>query len=549
MIRSVPCACSIRQRRGGFFLVLVLVVIVIATLSVYSFTELMVAQDDSAHLAGDLVQARVNTESACEAMRLILSQPPDARVDMGGVYSNAALFQAITVSLGDDNVTPSNFSVIAPSLDEMGQLSGIRFGLQDESARLNINTLVVLEENSALLVPALALTSGEATDEIDTESLAVSLLMALPGMTEDVADAILDWLDEDDEARPFGAESDYYTTLPTPYSAANGPLHSVEELLLVRGVTPTLLFGVDSNRNGVVDADEQARFGMGIETPGALGWATYLTVHGAEANKRSDGTPAIKVNQDDLELLYEELSEALGDETFASYVTAYRIAGVSSLVSAATGTGATSNTQNATSPPQEWSADVLAQMDLTGGGGTNINQILDLVDSQVTVGNQTYSSPFKSDPILMAAYMPLIMDALSTQDAAVIPGRININECAAELLYGVPILEEETVDAILEARQNASDDPNRQFETWPLVEGIVTIEQMRQLLPLFTGGGDVYRAQIVGYFETKGASHRVEVIMDATTVNPKIVSWRDLSHLGRGFDLSVLGLRFGEPTQ
>ncbi len=549
MIRSFHCCSPKRQRRGGFFLVLVLVVIVIATLSVYSFTELMVAQDDSAHLAGDLVQARVNTESACEAMRLILSQPPDARVDMGGVYSNAALFQAITVSLGDDNVTPSNFSVIAPSLDEMGQLSGIRFGLQDESARLNINTLVVLEENSALLVPALALTSGEATDEIDTESLAVSLLMALPGMTEDVADAILDWLDEDDEARPFGAESDYYTTLPTPYSAANGPLHSVEELLLVRGVTPTLLFGVDSNRNGVVDADEQARFGMGIETPGALGWATYLTVHGAEANKRSDGTPAIKVNQDDLELLYEELSEALGDETFASYIAAYRIAGVSSLVSTATGTGATGNTQNATSPPQEWSADLLAQMDLTGGGGTNINQILDLVDSQVTVGNQTYSSPFKNDPILMAAYMPLIMDALSTQDAAVIPGRININECAAELLYGVPILEEETVDAILEARQNASDDPNRQFETWPLVEGIVTIEQMRQLLPLFTGGGDVYRAQIVGYFETKGASHRVEVIMDATTVNPKIVSWRDLSHLGRGFDLSVLGLRFAAPTQ
>ena len=69
------------------------------------------------------------------------------------------------------------------------------------------------------------------------------------------------------------------------------------------------------------------------------------------------------------------------------------------------------------------------------------------------------------------------------------------------------------------------------------------LEQMRQLLPLWTGGGDMYRAQIVGYFETLGASHRSEVIIDATTVNPKIISWRDLSHLGRGFDLSVLGLR------
>ena len=88
-----------------------------------------------------------------------------------------------------------------------------------------------------------------------------------------------------------------------------------------------------------------------------------------------------------------------------------------------------------------------------------------------------------------------------------------------------------------------SDDPNRQFETWPLVEGLVTLEQMRLLTPLWTGGGDVYRAQIVGYFEATGVSHRADVVLDATSINPKVIAWRDLSHLGRGFDLSVLGLR------
>ena len=60
---------------------------------------------------------------------------------------------------------------------------------------------------------------------------------------------------------------------------------------------------------------------------------------------------------------------------------------------------------------------------------------------------------------------------------------------------------------------------------------------------VLTGGGDVYRAQIVGYFEATGLAHRQEVIIDATTVNPKIVSYRDLSHLGRAFDVSVLGIR------
>ena len=165
----------------------------------------------------------------------------------------------------------------------------------------------------------------------------------------------------------------------------------------------------------------------------------------------------------------------------------------------------------------------------------------------VTVGDgdnaQTYSSPFSSDLISMALYLPVLMDALSTQDVDLMPGRINLNRCPAELLYGIPILDEETVNLILEARAQETDDLNRQYETWPMIEGIITLEQMRLLLPLWTGGGDVYRAQIIGYFETIGASHRSEIIIDATTVNPKITSWRDLSHLGRGFDLSVLGMR------
>ena len=41
--------------RNGFFLVLVLIVIAIATMAVYSFTDLMLAYDDSAYLSGDLV--------------------------------------------------------------------------------------------------------------------------------------------------------------------------------------------------------------------------------------------------------------------------------------------------------------------------------------------------------------------------------------------------------------------------------------------------------------------------------------------------------------
>lgn len=583
---------SFRRRDGGFFLVIVLIVIVVATMAVYSFTELMIAYDESAYLAGDLVQARVNVESAADTIRLVLSQPRNARLEMGGVYNNPQLFQAITVSSGADGATPSNFTVLAPGLDETGRLAGIRYGLQDESARLNVNALIVLEENSDGLMAVSSLGAGGG-DELMTDNLAVAMLMALPGMTEETADAILDWIDADDEPRPFGAESEYYSGLPTPYEPANGPLQSVEELLLVRGVTPELLFGVDANRNGVLDADEQQRYGVSIETPGVLGWAAYLTVHGAEANKTDEGLPRVNVNQDDLELLYEELLEALGDEELASFIVAYRVSGeppasaaglASELGGASSGDssgggdgrgdgrggggddpfggggdflgdgdggdsngGGSGGSDDEETPPLPWSSDVLEEVDLTGGGGTDLTQILDLIGAEVTIGDgenaTNYVSPLTEDPVSLAGSLPLLMDTLTTQDVAVLPGRINLNECPAELLYAIPVLDPETVDAILRARQDDSGDLNRRFETWPLAEGIVTLEQMRLLLPLVTGGGDVYRAQVIGYYETIGASHRSEIIIDATTVNPKIVAWRDLSHLGRGFDRSVLGIR------
>lgn len=55
--------------------------------------------------------------------------------------------------------------------------------------------------------------------------------------------AIQDWRDVDDDTRMDGAESLYYLSLPQPYRPANQDFKSVDELLLVRGVTPSMLYG------------------------------------------------------------------------------------------------------------------------------------------------------------------------------------------------------------------------------------------------------------------------------------------------------------------
>ncbi len=67
-----------------------------------------------------------------------------------------------------------------------------------------------------------------------------------------ITDSILDWVDPDDLVNPFGAESEYYYSLPEPYPAKNGFFDVPEELLLVRGVTPEIYYG----RKGMSEAGE-----------------------------------------------------------------------------------------------------------------------------------------------------------------------------------------------------------------------------------------------------------------------------------------------------
>jgi len=58
-----------------------------------------------------------------------------------------------------------------------------------------------------------------------------------------IVDSIQDWRDKDALHRLNGAENDYYQSLPEPYNCKNGDFDTLEELLLVRGVTPELFYG------------------------------------------------------------------------------------------------------------------------------------------------------------------------------------------------------------------------------------------------------------------------------------------------------------------
>jgi len=65
-------------------------------------------------------------------------------------------------------------------------------------------------------------------------------------------DSILDWIDNNDNPRLNGAESDYYLSLDPPYLAKNGPIDDITELLLIKGITPEMFWGL-------AGSDEQNR--------------------------------------------------------------------------------------------------------------------------------------------------------------------------------------------------------------------------------------------------------------------------------------------------
>jgi general secretion pathway protein K len=88
--------------------------------------------------------------------------------------------------------------------------------------------------------------AGKININVISESMLRKIIgnLGLEGEERDVVvDSILDWRDPNDLHRANGAENDYYQSLKEPYDCKDGNLDSIEELLLVRGVTPDLFNG------------------------------------------------------------------------------------------------------------------------------------------------------------------------------------------------------------------------------------------------------------------------------------------------------------------
>ncbi len=535
------CSQTNRDRRGSA-LVLTLIVVAMLTLGAAAFFERMFAEHQAERAHGQQLQAENFAESGVEYAKAVLMQDYDTIQQSGGLFANPGLFQGILVK--DDPLAAfrGRFTILSPDLTTDGYFGGTRYGLENESARLNLNTILLADQ------------SGDNGGH--------KLLMTLPGMTESIADAILDWIDPDEDAREQGAERDYYAALPHPYAPRNGPFGSLDELLLVRGLTPALLYGADLNRNNAIDGNEENLTAIDNtdNSNGDLnrGWAAYLTLDSAEANVRADGTQKIDVNMDNLEDLQKQLSDVFSeDET--KFIIAYRQGGPY------TGRDASKSISSVTVDPKQ-------------RGNVRLNTVLDLIGvktriAQTAQGNSEASPQggvsgavksggrgasgdnnsnsrvvidpaFPDDATSMQNYLPKLMENLAVNAAPSIPGRLNVNQAPRALLLGIPNLTPTQVDQIIATRDVSISEqhPEQKYETWLLQDEVVDLETMKKLMPLVTSGGSVYRAQVVGFFDKDGPADRIEVVIDATQSPPVVRRRWSLRALGPGYSPEFLGV-------
>lgn len=129
--------------------------------------------------------------------------------------------------------------------------AGARFyyGLEDERGRININLL-----------------------NTQTAKILIQLIELL-GYDEQAAQTItfssIDWRDSDSNLsqNEYGAEDDHYMSLSEPYHTKNRPFENVEELLLVRGMTPEIFAKI---KNYVTVYPKQGNFAININTAPAV---------------------------------------------------------------------------------------------------------------------------------------------------------------------------------------------------------------------------------------------------------------------------------------
>lgn len=440
----------------------VLIVVMLASMVVVSLLFRLRAEETAAAAGSGSEQAyAVAMSGIYEAMRIAAESAPGSN----DWFDNPAAFRERLVL--DDGADRWFFTVYAQQEPDRDDL---RFGLTDEASKLNIN---------------------EATEE---------MLEKLPKMTPYLVQGLLDFLDTDDTPRPEGAEQEYYDNLPSPYRAANGPLETLEELLLVRGFTPSILYGEDANLNFRLDANEddaEAQFPPdNKDNKLEYGLRQDLTVSSYDVNRDNRGAPRINLNDTNSVLAVPDpVNPEELPETLVTYIEALR--------------------RN--------NARIEQPADLLEAKGKFKDEAGKEVELESGVGKNE---------------LPLVLDRFTTLAEPHQRGLIDVNTASSRVLKTLPGIDEALADSIVAARRNLRPE-QRRTTAWLYQEGLLDAGQFKKLSPYLTARGFQFHCQVLGYGVPSGRYRVLEAIIDIAETKPVISYLRDITRLGLPFPIEV----------
>lgn len=282
-----PILFPARRRRGSLLVIAMVICFGLISVSVYYANAIRLE-----YLAAENLKAGLQAEQAIAGAARYIAYVLAAQDELTpGIPPIVELgdYVAENVPVGE-----ATFWLVGRDPDDAFENEEPVFGLIDEASKLNINTAPL------------------------------EVIEMLPGMTYELAAAIVDWRDADQELTPDGAEASEYEQSGLGYSVKDSDFETPEELRLVMGMDTEFLYGEDVNRNGVLDPNED---------DGDLSWPPdnadgvldaglleYVTTFTRERNVRpDDGEPAINIRsntaqQDLYELISERISQQRAEE-------------------------------------------------------------------------------------------------------------------------------------------------------------------------------------------------------------------------------------------
>ena len=472
-----------RQRASilvGLLWCLALLAVVVIGVLHMSRLDLMVVKNQ-----GDTIQAHYLALAGIEKAKALLYHEMtelkrSAKSHSAALYDAPEEFREIRLGRG-------HFSVLRQGRAEDG--GRIVYGISDEEARLNVNVA-----------------SSEQLSKIET-------------LTPEIIAAIQDWRDSDNAARPLGAEAEHYVGLRVPHLPRNGPVQTMRELLMVRGISRDLLFGEDANCNGFLDPEEDDRIeSLPVDNADGVldsGWSGMLTIDSSALNESAAGQARINIKSADERALSgvrgvsPDLARAIvayrGQKEFENIADLLDVTAVVPQAGRSSSQPPAQNPQNAPRP---------AAPSRPGSGSR--------------AGPAPAPSPSSSQPSgpkLISEEMLIEMgDEITADDETTIRGAVNINTASAEVLMCLPGVSRELAHAIVAYRSSAGFFPNS--VALLKVDGM-TRDIFKQLAPRVCTRSQTYRIIGEGTVASTGARKRVEMVVRLGAVSVDTLAYRE----------------------